>query len=194
MRKMQQQQQQLRQSSVVVVVVVVLLSLLATGCTGSDPLAGPVFQSRRVSKSTASVEPQQLLQSPSPIASASREHLKGRTLGGAQGPRTTTVAAAIRQRFEQTVQQVKSRTKELRMEQEQKRVDRKLRRDQQKQERAAATATATGKPAAKSQTLKLTFEPVNPHNLQMPDCGTEGKVYNGRRCVLMSKMSKKPKH
>uniref|UniRef100_A0A182RYT8 Uncharacterized protein n=1 Tax=Anopheles funestus TaxID=62324 RepID=A0A182RYT8_ANOFN len=87
---------------------------------------------------------------------------------------TKSASSTLRQRVDQAVQKVRARSKEIKMEQEQKRVDRKLARDHKKQERESSAPVA----------------PINPHNLKMPDCPA-GKVYNGRRCVTMGKM---PKH
>uniref|UniRef100_A0A182MZY6 Uncharacterized protein n=1 Tax=Anopheles dirus TaxID=7168 RepID=A0A182MZY6_9DIPT len=91
----------------------------------------------------------------------------------------TTVATAttttLRQRVDQAVQKVRARSKELQMEQEQKRVYRKLRRDEKRQQ---------------ERDLAPPAEPINPHHLNMPHCPA-GKVYNGRRCVVMGKS---PKH
>uniref|UniRef100_A0A182TCV8 Uncharacterized protein n=1 Tax=Anopheles melas TaxID=34690 RepID=A0A182TCV8_9DIPT len=98
-------------------------------------------------------------------------------LATAKKPTVTTMKSTgttLRQRVDQAVQMVRARSKEIKMEQEQKRVDRKLRRDEKKQEREQSAVAA----------------PLNPHNLKMPDCPA-GKVYNGRRCVAMGKM---PKH
>uniref|UniRef100_A0A182SM65 Uncharacterized protein n=1 Tax=Anopheles maculatus TaxID=74869 RepID=A0A182SM65_9DIPT len=100
----------------------------------------------------------------------------GRSLTAKKTTVTTTkstISTTLRQRVDQAVQKVRARSKEIKMEQEQKRVDRKLRRDQKKQERELAAPVA----------------PINPHNLKMPDCPS-GKVYNGRRCVSMGKMAK----
>ncbi|XP_035773269.1 uncharacterized protein LOC118456530 [Anopheles albimanus] len=183
---------QLRHSSQVVMLLVLSLLHVLAASLGTDTLA-PGFQSRRVSKSSASIDPQHqpLL---SPVATASR--VFKRRNGGtsttlpsaistlAKEPRKVMVQMALGLRLEQNVQQVQSRRKELRMEQEQKRVDRKLRRDKLKQERTVAT----------TKPVKLTMkvaEPVNQYKLQMPDCGADGKVYNGRRCVLLSKMKTK---
>uniref|UniRef100_A0A182XY88 Uncharacterized protein n=1 Tax=Anopheles stephensi TaxID=30069 RepID=A0A182XY88_ANOST len=100
----------------------------------------------------------------------------GRSLTAKKTTVTTmksTIGTTLRQRVDQAVQKVRTRSKEIKMEQEQKRVDRKLRRDQKKQERDQTAPVA----------------PINPHNLKMPDCPA-GKVYNGRRCVAMGKMAK----
>lgn len=84
------------------------------------------------------------------------------------------VRSGLKERVDVTVDKVKVKSRELRMESEKKRVERKLARDQKKADKEL-------KKAQKS-------EPHNPHNLNMPDCNPRGMVYNGRMCVLPSKM------
>lgn len=80
-------------------------------------------------------------------------------------------AAALKERVDEAVEKVKAKSREQRMESEKKRVERKLRRDQKKLEKELSKV-----------------EPLNPHNLKMPNCEPQGMVYNGRRCVPPHKM------
>uniref|UniRef100_A0A182MHI2 Uncharacterized protein n=1 Tax=Anopheles culicifacies TaxID=139723 RepID=A0A182MHI2_9DIPT len=163
-----------------------LVALLIAESSTASPLAGPSSSStrlRRVHKSTHSEvvsseqSPTQEVAKTRPQKTFDSQLGMGRTFSSRKTTVTTakTISSStLQQRVDQAVQKVRARSKEIKMEQEQKRVDRKLRRDQKKQEREQIVPAAS----------------INPHNLKMPDCPT-GKVYNGRRCVTMGKL---PKH
>uniref|UniRef100_A0A182PVL7 Uncharacterized protein n=1 Tax=Anopheles epiroticus TaxID=199890 RepID=A0A182PVL7_9DIPT len=172
-----------------VLAAIVLLLVLYVADTASTSLVSST-RLRRVHKSTYSEAvstDNNAAAAPAAVTGArtsSKGHLRdghigmmGRSIASKKTTLTTvkSTSTTLRQRVDQAVQMVRARSKEIKMEQEQKRVDRKLRRDQKKQEREQSSA-----PVA----------PINPHNLKMPDCPA-GKVYNGRRCVAMGKM---PKH
>uniref|UniRef100_A0A182JJ21 Transmembrane protein n=1 Tax=Anopheles atroparvus TaxID=41427 RepID=A0A182JJ21_ANOAO len=169
-----------------VFVVAVLIAESSASALPAIESGGVFSRLRRVQKSTPStVAPLQdtrhansgsnrLLKSRSTSATTATTKTTAKVAGEAMGQKLVDLGESLRQRLDQTVQKVRARSKELQMEQEQKRVDRKLRRDQKKLEREQPALAAS----------------INPHNLQMPDCPA-GKVYNGRRCVLSSKL---PKH
>uniref|UniRef100_A0A182W679 Uncharacterized protein n=1 Tax=Anopheles minimus TaxID=112268 RepID=A0A182W679_9DIPT len=172
----------------VVAMLSILLVLLIAETSTANPLSGLSSSStrlRRVHKSTHSeaVSSEQTPMQSTAGGRPQKTHLLDSHLGMARSfiSKKTTVtttkstsSSTLRQRVDQAVQKVRTRSKEIKMEQEQKRVDRKLRRDQKKQEREPIVPAAS----------------INPHNLKMPDCPS-GKVYNGRRCVAMGKT---PKH
>lgn len=88
-----------------------------------------------------------------------------------QKAKVAAKVTGLKERVGEAVEKVKVKSREQRMDSEKKRVERKLRRDQKKVEKELSKV-----------------EPQNPHNLKMPDCSTQGMVYNGRRCVLPHKM------
>ncbi|KFB41939.1 AGAP013437-PA-like protein [Anopheles sinensis] len=166
---------------------VIVVVALATESTSATPAieSGGVFSrlSRRVQKSTPSTvappkdtRPSKAIGRLFKSRSATTPTAALTTAAPGKGSKALEHVESIRQRLDETVQKVRARSKEFQMEQEQKRVDRKLRRDQKKVEREAQPSALTAS--------------INPHNLKMPECPT-GKVYNGRRCVLSSKL---PKH
>lgn len=113
------------------------------------------------------------------VAEARRERISTTTSSALRGPsklddlkqKVPAKIAVLKERVDQTVEKVKAKSREQRMESEKKRVERKLHRDQKKVEKELSKV-----------------QPQNPHNLKMPDCSTQGMVYNGRRCVPPSKM------
>uniref|UniRef100_A0A182QDR0 Uncharacterized protein n=1 Tax=Anopheles farauti TaxID=69004 RepID=A0A182QDR0_9DIPT len=161
---------------------VLLVAVSISECSASTSLVAS-SRLRRVHKSTYTeatstaeqaapqmqrAQKSQLLE-PAPRSTTAKKLVSTKTK-----PTVASFTTTLRERVDQAVQKVRARSKEIKMEQEQKRVDRKLRRDQQKQSRDPVAPV----------------EPINPHNLKMPDCPA-GKVYNGRRCVAMGKT---PKH